>query len=125
MFASTISVSGCIVDFFYIIKYTNNMVLLSYLAELIKGTSSLHDLTFSDYLKMFLFNKDVPYGNYFDYIDYMWSLRNNPNMLIIYFEDLKLVRKSFVTLLRLNIASLNLNHQSELDICPKNTGKYH
>ena len=60
-----------------------------------KEVNPLHaikDITFSDYLKMFLFNKDVPYGSYFDYIDYMWSLRNNPNILIVYFEDLKLVR---------------------------------
>jgi len=48
-------------------------------------------LSFSQYLKMYLFNKDVPYGGYFDYTEYMWSLRDKPNILVIFFEDLKTV----------------------------------
>jgi len=40
---------------------------------------------------MYLFNKDVPYGSYFDYTEYMWSLKDKPNILVIFFEDLKTV----------------------------------
>jgi len=31
------------------------------------------------------------YINYFDYVEYMWSLRDDPNLLIIFYEDLVLV----------------------------------
>ncbi|KAF6022731.1 SULT1B1 [Bugula neritina] len=27
-------------------------------------------------------------GSYFDFVEYMWSLRDDPNMLVIFFEDL-------------------------------------
>ena len=33
----------------------------------------------------------MTYGGYFDYIDYMWSLKDDPDVLIVYFEDLKSV----------------------------------
>ena len=54
-------------------------------------------LTFQMFLRTFLFDKDASYGRYFEYLqEYMWSLRDNPNLLIVYFEDLK--RVSLVTL---------------------------
>ena len=43
------------------------------------------------FLRTFLFDKDCQYGRYFEYVEYMWSLRDNPNLLIVYFEDLKRV----------------------------------
>jgi len=45
-------------------------------------------LTLSEMLEMFLEDKDMPYGRYFDYIEYMWSLRDEPNILLVFFEDL-------------------------------------
>jgi len=46
-------------------------------------------MTFSAFLRGFLFDKDQPYGRYFDYVEYMWSLRDDPNLLLVYFEDIK------------------------------------
>ena len=48
-------------------------------------------LTFPMFLRTFLFDKDASYGRYFEYLEYMWSLRDNPHLLIVYFEDLKKV----------------------------------
>ncbi|XP_067947917.1 sulfotransferase 1C2-like [Watersipora subatra] len=47
-------------------------------------------MSFQQFLGMFLDDKDVPYGRYFEYIEYMWSLRDEPNVLLIFYEDLKL-----------------------------------
>lgn len=50
----------------------------------------LDDLTFKEFLHIFLYNNDQIYGLYFSYIEYMWQLaKDNPNILIIFFEDLK------------------------------------
>ncbi|XP_067934467.1 sulfotransferase 1B1-like [Watersipora subatra] len=42
----------------------------------------------STYLRMFLLSKDMPAGNYFDYAQYMWSLRHDPNKHLVFYEDL-------------------------------------
>jgi len=55
------------------------------------GFEKMGKLSFSEYLKMYLFSKDVPYGCYLDYTEYMWSLRDDPNTLVMYFEDMILV----------------------------------
>ncbi|XP_067946880.1 sulfotransferase 1C2A-like [Watersipora subatra] len=51
---------------------------------------SLSSLTLTDSIHRFLYDKDVPYGSYFDLTEYMWSLRDEPNILLIFYEDLKL-----------------------------------
>ncbi|KAF6019942.1 hypothetical protein EB796_021762 [Bugula neritina] len=48
------------------------------------------NLPFSEYLKMHIFGRDRPYGNYFDYIEHMWPLRDDPNVLILFFENIKM-----------------------------------
>ncbi|KAF6036720.1 hypothetical protein EB796_004962 [Bugula neritina] len=47
--------------------------------------------TLSQILSTFLHDKDTYLGSYFDYTEYMWSLRDDPNMLVIFFEDLILI----------------------------------
>jgi len=54
-----------------------------------KREELLAKLTFSAFLGAFLFDNDCPYGRYFDYVEYMWSLRDDPNLLLVHFEDLK------------------------------------
>lgn len=48
-------------------------------------------LTFQDHLCAYLFDKDASYGTFFDYMEYMWSLKDEPNILILHFEDIKRV----------------------------------
>ncbi|KAF6036718.1 hypothetical protein EB796_004960 [Bugula neritina] len=50
------------------------------------------ELTFSQYLKSFMEDKARFYGRYFDYVEYMWSLKDDPNMLVIFYEDLIMVK---------------------------------
>ncbi|XP_067940732.1 sulfotransferase 1E1-like [Watersipora subatra] len=54
------------------------------------GTSlgSTQALTLHDYIKIFLFGKDVPFGNFFQYLEYMWAQRDNPNIHVLFYEDL-------------------------------------
>ncbi|XP_067947799.1 sulfotransferase 1C2-like isoform X2 [Watersipora subatra] len=58
------------------------------------------NLTFAQFMELFLHDKDLPYGSYFDYIEYMWSLRDDPNILVVFYEDLKM--NSIDTIQRLN-----------------------
>lgn len=51
-------------------------------------------VTFDEHLHAFFHDKDVSYGTYFDYIEFMWSLRDEPNILLLHFEDLKRVSNS-------------------------------
>ena len=44
------------------------------------------------FLQQFLFNKELAYGTYFDYTEYMWSQRDQPGILLVFFEDLKRVQ---------------------------------
>ncbi|XP_067940730.1 sulfotransferase 1C2A-like [Watersipora subatra] len=48
----------------------------------------IKSMSLDNYIKIFLYGKDVPFGNYFDYIDYMWNLRDLPNVHLVYYEDL-------------------------------------
>ncbi|XP_067949115.1 sulfotransferase 6B1-like isoform X1 [Watersipora subatra] len=49
----------------------------------------LSKMTFSEFLSVFLFSKDIIFGNYFDYVDYMWKQKDQPNILLVFYEDLK------------------------------------
>ncbi|XP_067945780.1 sulfotransferase 1E1-like [Watersipora subatra] len=51
--------------------------------------SVVTSLKLEDFLQKFLY-KDIDYGNYFTYTEYMWSRRAEPNVLVIFYEDLKL-----------------------------------
>ncbi|XP_067940731.1 sulfotransferase 1C2-like [Watersipora subatra] len=50
----------------------------------------LKSMTLSEYLRIFLYGKDVPFGNYFHYVEYMWALKSKPNVHVVFFEDLVL-----------------------------------
>ncbi|XP_067945783.1 sulfotransferase 1E1-like [Watersipora subatra] len=52
--------------------------------------AELNALKLEDFLQKFLYNKGIDYGNYFTYTEYMWSRRAEPNVLVIFYEDLKL-----------------------------------
>ncbi|XP_067947489.1 sulfotransferase 1C2-like [Watersipora subatra] len=52
--------------------------------------AALANITFDDFIQEYMYSKDLPYGSYFDYTEYMWSLRDEPNILIVFYEDLKL-----------------------------------
>ncbi|XP_067947800.1 sulfotransferase 1E1-like [Watersipora subatra] len=54
-----------------------------------KEPEAFENMTLGQFMKMFLYDKDMPYGTYFDYVEYMWSLRDDPNILILFYEDLK------------------------------------
>ncbi|XP_067929895.1 sulfotransferase 1C2A-like isoform X2 [Watersipora subatra] len=60
------------------------------MANIIESYEPLRDLSLSDWVRMFLYDKDVPYGNYFDYTAYVWSLREDPTVLVLFFEDFKI-----------------------------------
>ncbi|XP_067940694.1 sulfotransferase 1E1-like [Watersipora subatra] len=51
---------------------------------------SFKTMNLSDYMKIFLYGQDVPFGNFFAYLEYMWSLRDNPNVHVVFYEDLVL-----------------------------------
>jgi len=58
------------------------------------GTEYVDDMvkmSLSEYIRHSFLTKDQALGNYFDYVEYMWSLRDDPNLLIIFYEDLVLV----------------------------------
>ena len=49
-------------------------------------------LTFSDYRNHLMLDKDQPFGTYLDFLSYMWPLaKDNPDFLVVFFEDLKKV----------------------------------
>jgi len=55
-----------------------------------KLRETVEKFTFSDYLHKCWFIKDQPYGNYLEYYEYMWNkAKDDPNMLMIFFEDMK------------------------------------
>ena len=56
-----------------------------------KNAQNMSKLTLRDFLRQFLFSKDCMYGSYFDYTEYMWSQRDQPGMLLVFFEELKKV----------------------------------
>ena len=49
------------------------------------------NITFAQFMELFLHETDLPYGRYFDYIAHMWSLKDEPNILVVFYEDLKTV----------------------------------
>ena len=48
-------------------------------------------MTLSEVIPKFLFDKNSTYGSYFDYTEYMWSQKDQPEILQIFFEDLIMV----------------------------------
>ena len=56
-----------------------------------KAAQEMGKFTLGAFLQLFLFNKDLVFGSYFDYIQYMWSRRDQPGILLVFFEDLKRV----------------------------------
>ncbi|XP_067945619.1 sulfotransferase 1C2-like [Watersipora subatra] len=44
-------------------------------------------MSFGEFLLEFLHDKDTPYGRYFDYLVYMWSRRDDANVLAVFYED--------------------------------------
>ncbi|XP_067945751.1 sulfotransferase 1E1-like isoform X3 [Watersipora subatra] len=48
------------------------------------------NMSFDDFIQEYMYSKDMPHGSYFDYTEYMWSLRDEPNILLVFYEDLKL-----------------------------------
>ena len=51
------------------------------------------ELKLSDFLNHTMFDKDHPYGTYWDYMEYMWPLsqQNPQQFLVVFYEDLKKV----------------------------------
>ncbi|XP_067947486.1 sulfotransferase 1C2A-like [Watersipora subatra] len=47
------------------------------------------NITFAQFMELFLHETDLPYGRYFDYIAHMWSLKDESNILVVFYEDLK------------------------------------
>ncbi|XP_067947487.1 sulfotransferase 1A1-like [Watersipora subatra] len=59
-------------------------------SKLDPALATLSTLAFEDYIQDYMYSKDLPYGSYFDYTEYMWSLRDEPNVLLVFYEDMKL-----------------------------------
>ena len=57
-----------------------------------KAAQEMGKFTLGAFLQLFLFNKDLMFGSFFDYIEYMWSQRDQPEILLVFFEDLKRVK---------------------------------
>ncbi|XP_067947484.1 sulfotransferase 1C2-like [Watersipora subatra] len=50
----------------------------------------IENITFAQFVELFLHEKNIFFGRYFDYIEYMWSLKDEPNILLVFYEDLKM-----------------------------------
>ncbi|XP_067945778.1 sulfotransferase 1A1-like isoform X2 [Watersipora subatra] len=74
-------------------------------------STALASLKLEDFLQIFLYNKDIDYGSYFTYTEYMWSRRAEPNVLVIFYEDLKL--HSAATIHKIN-EFMGMNRSPEL-----------
>ncbi|XP_067947746.1 sulfotransferase 1E1-like [Watersipora subatra] len=59
-------------------------------SKLDPALATLSTLAFEDYIQDYMYSKDLPYGSYFDYTEYVWSLRDEPNVLLVFYEDMKL-----------------------------------
>lgn len=51
-----------------------------------------NQMTLEEFVAGPLWSNEQPFGSYFDFIEYMWSLRTRSNVLIVFFEEIKLVR---------------------------------
>lgn len=58
----------------------------------------MSEFPFGKFLKDYLSTGNMSYGSYFDYTEYMWSLKDEPHILLVYFEDLIQVRHQYYTL---------------------------
>ena len=56
-----------------------------------EGVKKLASMTFRETLHYFLFNMDTVGGNYLGYTEHMWSQRDKPEILLVFFEDIILV----------------------------------
>ncbi|XP_067945640.1 sulfotransferase 1C2-like [Watersipora subatra] len=82
------------------------------LATLVPVMKVFEDETFEKFQLRFLYDDDAPYGTYFGYTEYMWSLRNEPNVLVVFYEDLK--SDPLTTIQRLN-QFMGTNRSRELE----------
>ena len=57
-----------------------------------RASQEMGKFTLGAFLQQFLFNKDLMFGSYFDYIECMWSQRDQPEILLVFFEELKRVK---------------------------------
>ncbi|XP_067940935.1 sulfotransferase 1C2A-like [Watersipora subatra] len=46
------------------------------------------EMTLHEYMKIFLYGQDMPFGNFFKYIEHTWTLRNKPNVHVVFYEEL-------------------------------------
>ena len=58
-----------------------------------EGVKKLASMTFTDTLHYFLSNADTVGGNYLGYMEYMWSQKDKPEILLVFFEDIILVSR--------------------------------
>ncbi|XP_067940695.1 sulfotransferase 1C2A-like [Watersipora subatra] len=45
-------------------------------------------MTFPEYMRIFLYGQDMPFGNFFKYCEYMWTLKDKPNVHFVFYEEL-------------------------------------
>ena len=66
-----------------------------YTSESVKRIS---EMSYSEFLRIFFFSKTMVLGNYLDYMEYMWSVRHEPNILLLYYEEVVRVRPLLILL---------------------------
>ncbi|KAF6038657.1 hypothetical protein EB796_003035 [Bugula neritina] len=72
--------------YFHMSKLLNNMIPNHEIGTM------FNQMTLEEFVAGPLWSKEQPFGSYFDFIEYMWSLRTKSNVLIVFFEEIKLVR---------------------------------
>ncbi|KAF6023904.1 SULT1C2 [Bugula neritina] len=80
--------------YFHMSKLLNNMI-----PDHEIGTM-FNQMTLEEFVAGPLWSKEQPFGSYFDFIEYMWSLRTKSNVLIVFFEEIKL--NAFPTIQKIN-----------------------
>ena len=68
------NVKDCLVSYYYFMRMSKR------LADF--------DGTFDEFFEMFK-NKTLPFGDYFDHVIGWWEQRDKPNILIVFYEDMK------------------------------------
>ncbi|XP_067940739.1 sulfotransferase 1C2-like [Watersipora subatra] len=53
-----------------------------------KQVGNMEKMTLSKYIKIFLYADDVPFGNFFEFVEYMWKIKDQPHIHLVYYEDL-------------------------------------
>ena len=63
-----------------------------------KSIKRISELSYSEFLRIIFFSKSLILGNYLDYMEYMWSVRHEPNILLLYYEEVVRVRPLLILL---------------------------